>query len=146
MNRYSVTQKKYFDRQLKDGKIYERRAAKRISELRGVAVLYSCDDYRYDFITSDNIKYEVKHDKASALTGNIFIECLSNGQPSGILTTEAQYYIIVSDDIYYLILTDKLKQMINEKLYIRPASTNITCKTDGFLFDKQIIISNSEAV
>ena len=80
----------------------------------------------------------------NTIKGNIFFECASNGKPSGILTTEAQYYVIVSDDTYYLILTDKLKQLINDKLYIRPASTNITCKTDGFLFDKQNILANSE--
>ena len=134
--------KNYFLQQLQEAKEIEKLAAEKICKRNNVTVLHFCDDFRYDFITSDNIKYEVKHDKVSVLTGNFFIECASDGKPSGILTTDAQYYIIVSGDIYYLVPTETIKQLVHDKKYIRTVSTKITNKTDGFIFNKDTIIQH----
>jgi len=71
----------------------------------------------YDFI-SDNIKYEVKSDKLTYKTGNLFIEYECSSQASGITTSEAQmlfYFVINEDgtpDRIYLIETGFLKNLI----------------------------------
>ena len=143
MIRYNVSQQIYFNKQLRGGKKYEKRAANKICQKNNVTVVLECNNYKYDFMTSDSVTYEVKHDMASVITNNFFIECASDGKPSGILTTEAQYHILISDNIYYLILTETLKRLIHDKKYIRPASTNITNRTDGFLFSKEVITQNS---
>jgi len=61
-------------------------------------------------------KYEVKADRLSAKTGNLCIEYECSGQPSGISTTQADYYayfvIHGSDQDLYLIPVDRLKAYI----------------------------------
>jgi len=71
----------------------------------------------YDF-TSDGIKYEVKADKLTYKTGNLFIEYECSDKPSGITTSEAQmlfYFVINAEGIpdrIYLIETGFLKALI----------------------------------
>ena len=144
MNRWNEAQKNYFTKQLKDSKKYEKQAAKKVCRRNNDSVDHYCDNYKYDFMTTNTkLRYEVKHGKASVVYGNFFIECGSDGKPSGILTTEADFYIILSNDIFYPIPTDALKELIHDKKYIRTASTNITNKTDGFIFNKNTIIKHS---
>ena len=82
----------------------------------------------YDFI-SDNIKYEVKSDKMTYKTGNLFIEYECSCEPSGISTSEAQmlfYFVINEDgspDRIYLIETGFLKNLI--------ASSDFKCVSGG---------------
>ena len=54
----------------------------------------------YDFKIGDT-KYEVKSDRLAYKTGNICIEYECNNKPSGIITTESDYYI------YFIINKDK---------------------------------------
>lgn len=46
----------------------------------------------YDII-NNNIKYEVKCDRLAAKTGNVAIEYECFNKPSGITTTQADYYV-----------------------------------------------------
>lgn len=74
----------------------------------------------YDIIDNDNnIKYEVKTDRLSHKTGNICIEYECNNKPSGINTTQADYYIyfVLDNEDYtiYKIPVEKIKLMINDK-------------------------------
>lgn len=64
-------------------------------------------------IFSDGTKIEVKTDTKAHETGNLFVEVYSRGKPSGISTTEANYWIfIIYFKSYCLILqTEKLKQL-----------------------------------
>lgn len=63
-----------------------------------------------DILTAKKI--EVKHDLQAHKTGNTFIEYEYRGMPSGISTTEADFYaIIVSNEIIYLVETGKLKEL-----------------------------------
>ena len=107
-------------------------------------ILNSNDDFRYDFELTNNYKFEVKADIKASLTNNIFIEFLQFNLSSGIDTTEADYYIIIVPlNEYILIETEKIKQLINEKLYkfiIHPNKNNNY--TSGYIFDKKIIINN----
>ena len=91
---------------------YELIAADKICLLKFVSVSGICKNYKYDFMTSDNIKYEVKTDIMSLKTDNIFIEFMGYGKPSGIATTEANFYIINDTVNYYMISVIKLKQLV----------------------------------
>lgn len=57
---------------------------------------------------------EVKFDRKSKETGNIFIECSFNGEPSGIEATTADFWIITDGEVSYWIETETLKYLIRE--------------------------------
>ena len=109
-----------FDRDLADAKPFEREACTRIEKLNNVKCIATQDGknkniMKHDFTTSDNIKYEVKHDIASTKWGNAFIEFKNKYNVlTGISITTADYYIIISDyndnqDIFYLVEVAFLK-------------------------------------
>jgi hypothetical protein len=57
-------------------------------------------------------KLEVKTDIKAAQTGNVFVEYASRGKPSGISTTEAEWYVFVlSDTQIVFIETGRLKRL-----------------------------------
>jgi len=61
----------------------------------------------YDILLENDIKIEVKFIGTFDEYDTVNIECFRN-EPSGILTTKSDYYIITNSDIYYLIKTDEL--------------------------------------
>ena len=134
MNKWSTAQKNYFTKQLTDAQKYEKSTAEKICNKNNVTVVHFCRNYKYDFKTSDNVKYEVKHDKTSVLTNNFFIEFLSDGKPSGISISEADFYVIISGSNYYLIKTSDIRNLIDNEEYLRIVNVNITNETKGFLF------------
>ena len=68
------------------------------------------DDYKYDIKFIDlNLTFEVKNDNQMNKTGNIAIEFKYNNKKSGILISEAKYYIVNDKINYYMIETNKLK-------------------------------------
>ena len=67
-------------------------------------------------ILGPNTTIEIKDDLQASQTGNIFIEFESRGKPSGIATTEADYWAIHIDGIWITLRTDKLKG-IARKMY-----------------------------
>jgi len=74
---------------------------------------------KYDFISED-VKYEVKADRMSFKSGNLCIEIECNNKPSGLSTTEADFYIyfvIKPNDDYniYKIPVNILKESIKNK-------------------------------
>ena len=128
-----------FYNNLKKFQPYEEEAAKRIEKINNVKVLNYCNDNKYDFLTSDNIKYEVKTEPSSLKTNNFFIEFEGYGKPSGISTTEADYYIINDTLTYYLISASKLKLLVKNKKII----STYDKLTFGYLIKTQIIKDNS---
>ena len=61
-------------------------------------------------------KLEVKRDSWTGRTGNLAIEYESRGKPSGISTTEAEYWVFVlskeyEDKVIIIIETDRLKDV-----------------------------------
>ena len=93
-------------------KPYEIKAGELIEQYKGVEILHYCNDNKYDFLTNDNIKYEVKAEPMSIKTNNYFIEYMGYGKPSGISTTDADYYIITNTINYYLIDINELKELV----------------------------------
>jgi len=106
-----------------------------------ITIINTNNDFKYDFKLSNNLKYEVKYDRMSIITGNIFIEFYCRGKLSGISTSESDFYIIAyTDKDLYLIETETLKKLINNKEYMRPYEDAIK---SGYLFKKNIITLNS---
>lgn len=67
---------------------------------------------------------EVKLDKLAHKTGNVFVEYRSRGKPSGISTTEAEYWAFIIDGRGAIVLsTERLKEItkrtIKERGYIK---------------------------
>ncbi len=99
----------------------------------------------YDIeITKDNIKtkYEVKVDRMAYNTGNIVIEYECKNKPSGINTTTADYWAIFeyqpNDYELYLIPTQHLDKLINNREYIRFVKGGDNYGSKMFLFNKNI--------
>ena len=65
---------------------------------------------------TDVLNIEIKTDIMSKTTKNFFIECFNkNEDPSGLLLTESNYYIITDTNKYYLILTNDLIKLVKNK-------------------------------
>lgn len=58
------------------------------------------------------LKQEVKCDVRSSETGNFQIEVMYKGNISGILTTEAELFVIKSQDSFYIFRTATLRQLL----------------------------------
>jgi len=97
----------------------------------------------YDFI-ADNVKYECKADRMAHTTGNLCIEYFSRGSPSGISTSEADFWIYmlvsptgeVSDT--FKIPSDVLKEQIAKKAYWREVAGGDNYMNKMYLFPKNI--------
>jgi hypothetical protein len=60
-------------------------------------------------------KVEVKSDRRTQETGNVYIEYWSRGKPSGISTSQSDYYVYkVAEDEAIIISTSKLKQKLKQ--------------------------------
>lgn len=84
------------------------------------------NDCKYDIkgiLAGDLVTFEVKEDIRCADTGNIVVEFESRGIPSGISTTEADFWVFRihrNNKIHhYIIGTERLKRLIKEKKYSR---------------------------
>ena len=120
--------------------MFENIAADKICVRNHVTVLETCDNYKYDFKTDDNITFEVKTDKMSNITGNYYIEFLGrNEKPSCISITEADYYIITNTIDYYMIKTSKLKKLCANQ----PVKTLKDKSSSGFIIPCILLIKNS---
>ena len=107
---------KYFEEYLAYGKKYEY-LAQLIQQRNNVSVLLeqNGDNYRhvkYDFMSSDGIRYEVKTDSRSLDTNNFYVEFSKNDRPSGIAISEVDYYIITNTNDYYLIDIKILREIV----------------------------------
>ena len=88
------------------------------------------NDFRYDLEVGQSYetqlaeligqRIEVKRDFRALETGNIFIEYESRGKPSGLATTQADYWCYwLSDYHCVLIKTEKLKELCRKSLYTK---------------------------
>ena len=84
---------------LEFGRIYEKEAQDRIIKLNDVSIILeqNSDNWmftHFDFMSSDNITYEVKADKMSLKTNNLCIEVKNKNGLTGLSITKADYHII----------------------------------------------------
>lgn len=83
-------------------------------------------DFKYDlafgvegelsFVDLVNKSVEVKRDRVAHKTGNVFIEYESRGRPSGISTSQSDFYAYYISDVCILISTEKLKDICRKHL------------------------------
>jgi hypothetical protein len=128
------------------GQEYELLALDKIKKLNMVEVkqTQTKDNFKimhHDFQTTDDIKYEVKADFASEVSGNFFCEFAIIDKPSGLLISDADYYIIVSCGIFHLINIDKLKELT---LVARIARTRYG--SEGYIISMSDIRANSQII
>ena len=93
------------------------------------------DDYRHDLefglcgeklasellrLPVNTAKVEVKRDRKVSKTGNLAIEISLNGEPSGLTTTSAHWWVFVlsgdkfKDKVLIFIETGRLKKIVNK--------------------------------
>lgn len=62
----------------------------------------------------ENKTIEVKNDLKATTTGNLYVEFMSRGKKSGIDKTEADFWCFVVGDVFILLPTKKLKELVEE--------------------------------
>jgi len=82
---------------------------------------------------------EVKADRMTARTGNVVIEFECSGKPSGITSTEADYwvYFIVGTNEYIKIDTPVLRQLIADNKWTRKVKGGDGWRSNMYLFPKE---------
>lgn len=73
-----------------------------------------------------NKRFEVKTDRLSAKTGNIYIEYESRGKPSGIKTTQADYWVYKITEFKAIVIeTEELKRVARQLILDGKARSNV---------------------
>jgi len=104
------------------------------------------EDWVHD-ILSNGGKVEVKTDRMTHKTGNVFIEYACRHKPSGIATTTANYWYFKFDKMGVALVfeVDKLKDICRkfyfDKEYMRDGGDNNLSK--GFLVPVRILLNKS---
>ena len=87
-----------------------------------------CSDFRYDLERGqigeqylaeilENAKIEVKTDFQAHETGNVFVEYESRGKPSGLATTQADWWaFVIATSRIKMIRTDELRALCRNYL------------------------------
>ena len=105
---------KRFKKDLKDGLWGQNIVAYRLA-LEGRKVEMSEGNVPGWDLKADGVKIEVKTDKKSHETGNIFLETECSGRPSGIKTTESLYWVTVemATAFVWMVATSDLLAFMN---------------------------------
>jgi hypothetical protein len=90
--------------------------------------------------TTNSTFYEVKRDSYTHRTNNICIEHHSDGEPSGISITKADYYFYVVDNehSFFVIPVDVLKKNIQEKKYHSNRFVGYRNLSHCYFFDRKL--------
>jgi hypothetical protein len=121
------------------------------SKNKDLQILNICSSSKYDFQLSNLDKYEVKYDRIAVKTNNIFVEVMQFNKNSGLLLSEAKYYIFIINNLnifgakflFYRIKTKKLKKLIKNNIY---HSTYQDKDKAGYLFSIETIKANSKQI
>ena len=148
---------KLFNKMLKIGLEYEKYAHQLIKMKFNKDVIFTCDNYKYDFITEDKIKYEVKFDKQASKTDNFFIEYSTYSlrdkklSLSGISKSWAYYYILIhekNNELYFSIISTKiLRNLIKTNVFLCKKScfnSDTNNYSNGYIFTIETIKANSK--
>ena len=140
---------KLFHRMLEIGQAFELLAIEQIIKYykKKYNLLNTCNDNRYDFMLTNNKKYEVKADLMASKTGNLFIENIQFGKPSGIDVTTADYYIIIyqkdNTNVFLKIKTKQIRKLIKKGIYRR---YHIDKNKSGYIFNLSLFESHCTVI
>jgi hypothetical protein len=131
-----------FRNDLKLGEFYERQLINHISSTHVMDKIKGRFS-AYDVAVMDDfgreVKYECKCDRLAQKTGNLAIEYECNNKPSGISTTESDFYgyFIIREIGYdlYLIPTEEIRTSIINKEYKRVVNGGDGWKSKMYLFE-----------
>lgn len=120
-----------FEEDLKEAEGIERRVAKALGS-QGFPNAEKVNGYNkgYD-IRCGNTLFEVKYDKKAQETGNFFFEYECNGVPSGISSTEADFYIIVYGNVAQMVTTIELREFLRMMWHTYPPYRKENCGDGG---------------
>ena len=96
----------------------------------------------HDFETSDLVTFEFKADFESPRTGNVFVEFMDRGHPSGIEITTAEFHIFKTVD-FYQIPTATLKELVKGHRTASAKDKDTGELTWGYLVPRQVFINAS---
>lgn len=116
-----------FDKDVEVAKKTEWEVVHLLEKKYGAKVSNINKDNRFDIlalIKGKNFTFEVKEDFLGEVTGNVGLEFSCRGKPSGIQTSQANYYVYKlhtknSGIQFVLLKTSTLKKMVADKLYFR---------------------------
>jgi len=133
----------------------EKEVAKILEEKYNANILEFSHTNKYDILAEiKNKKYtfEVKEDFTCEKTGNVGLEFRCRGKPSGIQTSQADFYIykIHAQDGsigFYLSKTSTLKKMIDDKKYFRIVNGgDVGSNSMNYLFKYETFINNAKLI
>jgi len=104
----------------------------------------------YDFklvTTFLSVRLELKEDFYGKKSGNVAIETKSWGKPSGVTTTKAKFWLLMCHTnqgrILYSIKASKLRDLINEKKYVRFVEGGDKKASEMYLIKRSVIEDNA---
>lgn len=148
-----------FNKDLIEGEEGENKIIEHLKKL-GATPIHQNKDNRYDVLVErngKNVKYEIKTDvfcKPEYDTGNIFVEVECRGKTSGIMVTEAEWFVTYYkhlNEIWYIRTQDLLDLIEDHRmnLIFKNFSGDQGSETKGWLvprwkFTEDFIVFDSE--
>ena len=142
-----------FRKDLPIAKETEKEVAGLIEKVYGAEIIGFENTNKYDFSARINGKeytFEVKEDFTCEKTGNIGLEFGCRGKPSGIETSQADFYIykIHTKDFgiqYVIHKVDTLKTLIENKAYFRIVNGgDIGSNSMNYLFKYDVFVNSGK--
>lgn len=109
---FGVIRLNTFKEDLQRGKQIENYVLKQIRLIFPSATIIENKFKYYDIFIPEIEKIEVKCDEKSKQTGNILIELFMFNQPSGLLTTKADYWVFFTGDRFIWIQPIKITECL----------------------------------
>jgi len=99
------------------GQTYERIIAGQLEKLLNMKLDHFNDNNLYDIMMEDLTTYEIKVDRNFKRYNTFFIEFQCNSKPSGINTSESDYYVLTDESLFYVMKTNLLKNLVKINNY-----------------------------
>ena len=129
-----------FKKDLKAGKIVEEEVCSIIKAKYPKA--YVIDGYcpGYDIVVPEiDLKVEVKRDEKSHFTGNYVVETEFDGKPSGLTTTESEWWVFVDKEVFIFITIESLRYLVGDYKEVKFIGKGDTQEKKAYLIPVGII-------
>jgi hypothetical protein len=96
---------------------------------KGITEVETNDDKEYDVAyrneLNQRVTVEVKEDFVFPYTGNVAVEIMQRGKPTGISSTSADYYVYKLASDFYSVKTDVLKAKLKESVAAKETTKKV---------------------